>query len=100
MRMRRADDLAPKHARHRHVGPVLGAAGDLWHPVGADRPGSDPFELLWRNVVHRSSPSSRVHKFGADYRLAAAAQKQNRAGLSRVGVTCSWAVEYVWETGR
>ena len=59
MRMRRADDLAVERARRREIGAVHRAPGHLWHAVRTDRPRPHPLEPCRRNVVHRSSPSSR-----------------------------------------
>jgi hypothetical protein len=52
----RAQDAADQHARHRQVRAVLREPRHLRHAVRTNRPGPDPFELLYRStrsdVVH------------------------------------------------
>ena len=43
MRMRRAQDYAPQHARQREVGAILGKSRYLGHAVGTNRTGADDF---------------------------------------------------------
>ena len=44
--VRRAQDAADQHARHRQIGAVLGHPRDLRHAIRTNRPRSNPFELL------------------------------------------------------
>src|SRR5215468_4097197 len=44
----RAQDAADQHTRHRQVRPVLREPRHLGHAVRTNRPGPDPFELLYR----------------------------------------------------
>ena len=52
----RAQDAADQHTRHRQVRAVLREPRHLRHAVRTNRPGPDPFELLYRfarsDVVH------------------------------------------------
>ena len=46
VRMRAALDLAPEHARHRHVGAEIGPPGDLVHAIGPDWAGADDLQFF------------------------------------------------------
>jgi hypothetical protein len=72
MGVRAALDLAPQHAGHFHVGPEIGAPGDLVDPVGADGAGTDDFQRLFIEKRH----------YAASPRMTAAASSTARMILS------------------
>src|SRR5690349_10874843 len=75
MRVRRPQDLAVERAGGREISTVHCAPGHLWHPIRTDRPRSHPFEPCRRNIIHRSSPSSRC---AVDLRLPRRSARSNQ----------------------
>ena len=60
--VRAALDLAPQHARHRHVGAEIGAPDDLFDAVRTDRPGADDLKRGLVEIAHLHPPSPRVRR--------------------------------------